>query len=89
MSHKDDIRFVLIAPDGSWLSASIGGRSVVGEELRDVQKTIEGRGGPNKDLKFAVAQNDNGLPPPSAEEEGRPWVPTTAKRRRRRKRKAN
>lgn len=85
--NKDDIRFVLYAPDGSMLSAIVGNNSVTGEELRDIQKTIEGRGGVNKDVPFAVAQNDGGLPPPSSTERDRPWVPTANKQRRQRKRK--
>ena len=86
--NKDDIRLVITAPDGSWLSASVGGRNMVGEELRDFQKTIEGRGGPNQNMPFGVAQNPPQLPPPSAEKGAeQTWLPMPVPRRRRKKKK--
>ena len=86
MAHKDDIRFLIKAPDGSWLSANIGGRSVIGEELRDIQKTVEGRGGASDDMPFGVAANDGRLPPPStAKGQEQPWVPLVQRRRKRRR----
>ena len=88
MAHKDDIKLVLFAPDGSWLSATtVDGRNVSGPELKDMEKTVMGRGGLNKDVPFGVAQNDGGLPPPSSKEKDRPWVPAAPRPRKKRRKK--
>lgn len=82
--NRDDVDMVIVAPDGTWLSTTMrdGRQLTVGEhreELRDLQKTLEGRSPPDpRATVIATARNEDGEEQPSADV---PWLPKVKRKR--------
>lgn len=84
--NADDIRMVVVGPDGTWLSARVGDGTkapLSGQEAAELQREIESKGGLNGDTAVGVARNPKSMPQPSAET-GMPWIPMPRRKKRKR-----
>ena len=86
--NPTDVRFVLVAPDGTWLSARTGDGSapaVSGREVQELQREIESKGGLSPETAQAIARNPEGTPQPS--KEFPVWIPAPKPEPKKRKRR--